>query len=106
MSKRGNGNFALRLWVTAVCLALPTLTLAPFGGIWLFQHGYALYWVAGACLFVVIAFLFQLYLLPARYLAKGLAPRGASRGPGRLNLDASRAAGVERGAGCRGQGGP
>ncbi len=62
MSKRGNGNFALRLWVTAVCLALPTLTLAPFGGIWLFQHGYALYWVAGACLFVVIAFLFQLYL--------------------------------------------
>jgi predicted GTPase len=62
MSKRRNSTFALRIWVTAVCLALPTLTLAPFGGIWLFQKGYALYWVLGACLFVVIAFLFQLYL--------------------------------------------
>ncbi len=62
MSKRGNTVLALRLWITAVCLVLPTLTLAPFGGIWLFQKGYALYWVIGACLFVVIAFLFQLYL--------------------------------------------
>ncbi len=62
MSKRRDSTFALRLWVTAISLALPTLTLAPFGGVWLYQHGYGLYWVAGACLFVVAAFLFQLYL--------------------------------------------
>ncbi|MGO8951741.1 MAG: GTPase family protein [Rhodomicrobium sp.] len=63
MSKRVDTGFALRVWITAICLALPTLTLAPFGGIWLFQRGYALYWVVGACLFVVAAFLLQLYLL-------------------------------------------
>ena len=63
MSKRRDGYFVLRLWIAAICLALPTLSLAPFGGIWLWQHGYAIYWVLGACLFVVLAFLFQLYLL-------------------------------------------
>ncbi len=62
MSKRRNNSFALRLWVTVISLVLPTLTLAPFGGVWLYQKGYALYWVGGACLFVVTAFLFQLYL--------------------------------------------
>ncbi len=62
MSKRRDSTFALRLWVAAISLALPTLTLAPFGGIWLFQHGYALYWVGGACLLVAIAFLLQVYL--------------------------------------------
>ncbi len=63
MSARSSGYFALRLWIAGICLTLPTLTLAPFGAIWLIQHGYALYWVMGACLFVVIAFLVQLYLL-------------------------------------------
>jgi hypothetical protein len=55
-------TFWLRIWVAAVCLVLPSFTLVPFGGIWLWQHGYAFYWVIGACLFVVAAFLFQLYL--------------------------------------------
>ena len=63
MSKRRDGYFVLRLWIATICLALPTLSLAPFGGIWLWQHGYAIYWVLGACLLVVLAFLFQLYLL-------------------------------------------
>ncbi len=62
MSKRANNNFALRIWIAAICLTLPTLTLVPFGAIWLIQKGYALYWVIGACLFVIIAFLLQLYL--------------------------------------------
>ncbi|MGA7325747.1 MAG: GTPase [Rhodomicrobium sp.] len=62
MSKRKAGHFALQLWVATVCLILPSLTLVPLGGIWLWQKGYVLYWVGGACLFVVIAFLFQLYL--------------------------------------------
>ncbi len=62
MSKSRDTNLWLRLSIVAVCLVLPSLTLVPFGGIWLFQHGYALYWVIGACLFVIAAFLFQLYL--------------------------------------------
>src|SRR5215475_1502955 len=62
MSKNADGRFALRVWIAAICLILPTLTLVPLGGIWLWQNGYALYWVIGACFFVVIAFLLQLYL--------------------------------------------
>lgn len=62
MKKPRDATFWLRIWVAAVCLVLPTLTLAPFGGVWLFQHGYAIYWVFGACAFVIAAFLFQLYL--------------------------------------------
>ncbi len=57
-----NTTFWLRIWIAAICLVLPTLTLAPLGGIWLWQHGYVLYWVVGACSFVVVAFLFQLQL--------------------------------------------
>ncbi len=62
MNKQRDATFWLRIWVSAVCLVLPTLTLAPLGGVWLWQHGYAVYWVIGACLFVVAAFFFQLYL--------------------------------------------
>lgn len=64
MSGRGDrGNLALRLAIVVVCLTLPTISLAPFGVIWLIQKGYAFYWVLAACLFVAMAFLFQLYLL-------------------------------------------
>jgi uncharacterized protein len=75
MSKKGDGRFALRIWVAAICLTLPTLTLVPLGGIWLWQKGYAIYWVIGACLFVVIAFLLQLYLFRRLDIPlKGLRP--------------------------------
>ncbi len=74
MSKHRATAFALRIWVTAISLALPTLTLAPFGGIWLYEHGLALQWVAGACLFVVIAFLLQLYLLRRFNISLKAAP--------------------------------
>jgi predicted GTPase len=84
MSKRGGGRFALRIWIAAICLILPTLTLVPLGGIWLWQKGYAIYWVIGACLFVVIAFLLQLYLF--RRLDIPL------KGPGPAELPEDRAA--------------
>ena len=62
MSKARDTTFWLRLWIWAICIAMPSLTLVPFGGIWMWQHGYVLYWVIGACLFVIVAFLYQLYL--------------------------------------------
>jgi len=74
MSKHRASTFALRLWVTVISLALPTLTLAPFGGIWLYEHGLGLHWVAGACLFVVAAFLLQLYLLRRLNISLKAAP--------------------------------
>jgi uncharacterized protein len=84
MSKRASGHFALRIWVAAICLVLPTLTLVPLGGIWLWQNGYAIYWVIGACIFVVIAFLLQLYLF--RRLDIPL------KGPAKVELPEDRAA--------------
>jgi predicted GTPase len=62
MSAGADGSFRLRIFVAAVCLALPSLTLVPLGGLWLWQKGYAFYWVIGAAVFVISAFLFQLYL--------------------------------------------
>ena len=74
MSKPRDTTFWLRLWISAICIVLPSLTLVPFGGIWMWQHGYALYWVIGACLFVVAAFLFQLYLFKKLDLSSAKAP--------------------------------
>lgn len=62
MSNRPAGKLGLRLFIVALCFVLPSLTLVPLGGLWLFQNGYAIYWVIGAAFFVVAAFLFQLYL--------------------------------------------
>src|SRR5258706_3963193 len=62
MSSRAAGKLGLRLFIVALCFGLPSLTLVPLGGLWLFQNGYAIYWVIGAAFFVVAAFLIQLYL--------------------------------------------
>ncbi len=56
------GGLRLRLLIVALCLLLPSISLIPLGGIWLWQKGYVLYWVIGACVFVIAAFLFQVYL--------------------------------------------
>jgi predicted GTPase len=84
MSRKGDGRFALRIWIAAICLTLPTLTLVPLGGVWLWQKGYAIYWVIGACLFVIAAFLLQLYFF--RRLDIPL------KGPARVELPEDRAA--------------
>jgi hypothetical protein len=44
-------------------LILPSLSLIPLGGIWLFQNGYALYWAGVACLFTFGVFGLQRWLL-------------------------------------------
>jgi hypothetical protein len=47
-------------------LLLPTLSLVPFGSIWLWQQGYLLYWAAEACLVIVATYLIQRRIFPAR----------------------------------------
>lgn len=60
----------LRLAILGVGLLLPSLTLIPFGSIWLWQHGYLLHWAVAACVTVLIAYVIQFRLLgratPAR----------------------------------------
>ena len=43
-------------------LALPTLTLVPFGSIWLWQNGYLLHWAAVTAMLVIGANLFARHL--------------------------------------------
>jgi predicted GTPase len=47
-------------------LMLPTLSLVPFGSIWLWQQGLLLYWAAAACLIIVATYLIQRRIFPAR----------------------------------------
>ncbi len=47
-------------------LLLPTLSLVPFGSIWLWQHGYLIYWAAAACLIIFATYALQRWIFPSR----------------------------------------
>jgi predicted GTPase len=53
----------LRLALLAVALVLPTVSLVLFGSLWLWQHGYILYWGIGTCIAVAGAFYLQRRLM-------------------------------------------
>lgn len=63
----------LRRIVVGTGLALPTLSLIPFGSYWLWQNGYLLYWGAAACATTGAAFLYQRTLLKPRAIDKAIA---------------------------------
>jgi uncharacterized protein len=52
-----------RLALLAVALLLPTATLIPLGGLWLWQHGYVIYWGIATCIVVS-----TLYYLESRLI--------------------------------------
>ena len=58
-----------------VALLLPTATLIPLGGLWLWQHGYVVPWAIATCVVVTL-----IYYLQTRLIA-GPAPAGATTGP-------------------------
>jgi hypothetical protein len=49
----------LRLIIVFTGLLLPTLALIPLGSLWLWQHGYLLYWALGTFCCTALAFLFE-----------------------------------------------
>lgn len=53
-----------RILLVLGCLLLPTLSLVPFGSVWLWQQGYLVYWAIGAALTVLAGFWLQRRLLP------------------------------------------
>ncbi|MEQ8824888.1 MAG: GTPase domain-containing protein [Filomicrobium sp.] len=68
----------------AGAIILPVLALVPFGWYWLWEHGYAFYWLGGALLVSVVAFGLRLWAI--RRLRKRLAersekPASADTGP-------------------------
>jgi predicted GTPase len=55
-----------RLILVLFGLLLPTLSLVPFGSIWLWQQGYLIYWAAAACLVILATYFFQRRIFPSR----------------------------------------
>ena len=47
----------LRLVLLAIALLLPTASLIPLGGLWLWQRGYLIYWAIASCTIVAASFL-------------------------------------------------
>lgn len=63
MSTERRSKRYLRNIMLLVGLVLPTLTLVPLGGLWLWERGLSLYWAAGAALSVIGIWLWQRHLL-------------------------------------------
>jgi predicted GTPase len=49
-------NVHLRMALLAVALVLPTVSLILLGSLWLWQHGYVLYWGIATCIVVIAAY--------------------------------------------------
>jgi uncharacterized protein len=52
-----------RLVLLAVALLLPTATLIPLGSLWLWQHGFILYWAIATCVVVSAVYYWQRRLI-------------------------------------------
>jgi uncharacterized protein len=57
-----------RVVLLVIALLLPTVSLIPIGGLWLWQHGYVVYWAITSCIVVT-----SLYYLQARLIANSSA---------------------------------
>jgi hypothetical protein len=49
----------LRFFIVFLGLLLPTLALIPLGSLWLWQHGYLLYWALATFICTALAFAFE-----------------------------------------------
>ncbi|HZT48067.1 MAG TPA: GTPase [Hyphomicrobiaceae bacterium] len=52
-----------RALLLAVALVLPALSLVPLGTLWLWQHGYLIYWAIGTCVAVACLYYLQRRLI-------------------------------------------
>jgi predicted GTPase len=63
MTPPGRSAVHLRLALLAVALVLPTVSLVLLGSLWLWQHGYVLYWAIGTCIAILGAYLLERRLM-------------------------------------------
>ncbi len=63
MTKPPKAAHIPRIVLLAVALLLPTASLVPLGGLWLWQHGYVLVWAMATCLVVAVAYYLQQRLI-------------------------------------------
>lgn len=64
MKPKRRGPGYSRVMLLFVALLLPSISLIPFGGLWLWQKGYVVYWALASCLLIG-----AVYYLQARILA-------------------------------------
>jgi uncharacterized protein len=50
--QRGRPNYS-RVVLLILALLLPTASLIPLGGLWLWQHGYVVHWAIASCIIVI-----------------------------------------------------
>ena len=73
MSDRQPAMGIPRIVLLVVALLLPTLSLLPLGTLWLWEHGYLIYWAIATCVAVIAVYFLQRRLivpLPAEALAR------------------------------------
>lgn len=62
MNRRSRASAAMRFAIVSAALLLPTLSLVPLGGLYLWQNGYLLYWAVASAVSVTIVFIAQKWL--------------------------------------------
>lgn len=68
---------ALRAIAIATGIGLPTLSLVPFGGLWLYQNGYVIHWALG-----ILAIVASVAVIEWRWLRKSVRePASDEKGP-------------------------
>jgi hypothetical protein len=77
-----------RIVLLVVALLLPTISLLPLGTLWLWEHGYIVYWAIGTCVAVAVVYHLQRRLivpLPAEAMAgDAVEPHDAAWTPRQL----------------------
>jgi predicted GTPase len=81
MPSGNRANVQLRMALLAVALVLPTASLVLLGSLWLFQHGYILYWGIATCTVVAAAYYIERRLMvPLPTAADGRPVEAEDRG--------------------------
>jgi uncharacterized protein len=62
MKKKRQAIFYFRVAMVAMAFVLPLLSLVVMGSIWLWQHGYVLYWALAACSMTLITYAIERWL--------------------------------------------
>ena len=78
MAKQRNAIFYFRLAMGLVALLLPLVSLSVLGSLWLWQHGFVLYWALGACLVTLLVYAIERWFFRVDLTDDTLAARKAA----------------------------
>src|SRR5262249_35191604 len=82
MRERRRGPDYSRWVLLILALLLPTASLIPLGGLWLWQHGYVVYWAIASLVVVTALYFLQKRLIAAPARALEASPQEAADAAG------------------------